>query len=77
MGKAKMYRVQRFVSNGVWQTVVEDNSKQFCLGWVLGIDSLYPSAPYRVIDEENNVLRQTKGRAAVKPNGKSNAELAS
>lgn len=71
MGKPRpRYKIYRKCPNPLrWRTVsfTETQSIQYCHGWLDAMDSVYPSAPYRIMKvtgATQEIIRETKGRAA-------------
>ena len=70
MGKNVKCHVEKGNDIGLWVNIRgSEGTKQFCLGWVMAMDSCYPSSPYRIIETHYNgsisIWRKTKGRGAV------------
>ncbi len=69
----KTYLIQRQNPDKAWvATPFQSGSKDYCDGYLDAMDSLYPSAPYRIITYDDkgivNVYRETKGRSSVHTN---------
>lgn len=74
MAALRSYTVQRQGADGTWRAVPFcQGTRDYCDGYLDAMDSLYPSAPYRVIWYEKSgiwdVYRETKGRGEVHTNG--------
>lgn len=60
--------------DGGWMKVsfTETNQKAFCDGFLMAMDSLYPSAPYRIVkfekDGTKKIVKETRGHGAVHTN---------
>ena len=69
--KRKTYRVEKHYPELGWRTVwhTKGASKEYCTGWVNAMDSLYPSKPHRIVqDNMGIVVYETKGRGEVHTN---------
>ena len=72
--RAQSYHVEVKSSDalGYQRVIGAYGTRRYCEGWVDAMDSLYPSAPHRIIatyaDGSIEVVRQTKGRGAVHTN---------
>jgi len=72
--KARSYHVEVKLPDGLgYRTIIGSyGTRQYCEGWVDAMDSLYPSAPHRIVssyaDGSIVVVRQTNGRSAVHTN---------
>lgn len=69
----KTYLIQRQQLDKVWvSTSFQSGSKNYCDGYLDAMDSMYPSAPYRIITYDDqgivNVYRETRGRSSVHTN---------